>query len=412
MASKLKAVFESPTLIAQLETERACRPLLPDNDGSDSDPELQDLGSLLNTEKHIKFLRTILKGPLPAGFRALDASKPWLIYWCCNALAILGNGIDDLKPAIVETILSAQCKSGGFGGGNQQLAHLAPSYAAINALALSGDEEAWDKIDRQACYNWIMSLKQKDGSFIMCKGGESDPRATYCAFSIASMLNIITEELVANSAEYISSCQTYEGGFANVPLSEAHGGYAFCALASLCFLGPPHVVLPKYINVENAIKWLSSRQMTVEGGFSGRINKLVDGCYNLWVGGCWGLLEAAIVNERNTEIPSLWNRTALKNYTIYCCQDPRGGLRDKPGKSPDSYHTNYVLCGLAASESVYLYEQEPGAPLTGLGEYAYMWKTLAYNPSAPQLINPIHPLHVLPVGVAEKMKAHFRKVPI
>lgn len=32
------------------------------------------------------------------------------------------------------------------------------------------------------------------------------------------------------------SCQTYEGGFSAVPGTEGHGGYAFCAFASLILL--------------------------------------------------------------------------------------------------------------------------------------------------------------------------------
>jgi hypothetical protein len=35
----------------------------------------------------------------------------------------------------------------------------------------------------------------------------------------------------------VCSCQTYEGGFSGVPWSEAHGGYTFCAVASLAILG-------------------------------------------------------------------------------------------------------------------------------------------------------------------------------
>lgn len=30
------------------------------------------------------------------------------------------------------------------------------------------------------------------------------------------------------------------------------------------------------------------------GGFKGRTNKLVDGCYSWWVGGCVGLVEGLI----------------------------------------------------------------------------------------------------------------------
>jgi hypothetical protein len=41
--------------------------------------------------------------------------------------------------------------------------------------------------------------------------------------------------------------QTFEGGMAEHPDSEAHGGYAFCALACLCIMGEPHVIMPKYV---------------------------------------------------------------------------------------------------------------------------------------------------------------------
>ena len=33
------------------------------------------------------------------------------------------------------------------------------------------------------------------------------------------------------------SCQTYDGGIAAVPDTEAHGGYAFCGLAAASLLG-------------------------------------------------------------------------------------------------------------------------------------------------------------------------------
>ena len=38
------------------------------------------------------------------------------------------------------------------------------------------------------------------------------------------------------TAEWVAQCQTYEGGFGGEPFNEAHGGYTFCGLASLCIL--------------------------------------------------------------------------------------------------------------------------------------------------------------------------------
>ena len=44
----------------------------------------------------------------------------------------------------------------------------------------------------------------------------------------------------------MSAGQSFEGGISTKPDVEAHGAYAFCALACLCILGDPHVIVPKY----------------------------------------------------------------------------------------------------------------------------------------------------------------------
>lgn len=132
------------------------------------------------------------------------------------------------------------------------------------------------------------------------------------------MLDIFTPELVEGTAEFIASCQTYEGGFASAshpsisfnklisspcpPLGEAHGGYTFCALASWVLLQPYLTSLSQQtismsmpsINLKNLLRWLTQMQGTeIElGGFKGRTNKLVDGCYSWWCGGSFALLEA------------------------------------------------------------------------------------------------------------------------
>lgn len=110
-----------------------------------------------------------------------------------------------------------------------------------------------------------------------------------------------------------------------------------------------------YLDVPRLIAWLSSRQYAPEGGFSGRTNKLVDGCYSHWVGGCFPLIEACLnggsrggnddvaatatsSSRGSSRLPpaeeSLFSREGLIRYILCCCQDQtkRGGLRDKPGK--------------------------------------------------------------------------------
>jgi protein farnesyltransferase subunit beta len=76
------------------------------------------------------------------------------------------------------------------------------------------------------------------------------------------MTNILTEELRVGAREFIISCQTCEGGFGGEPGNEAHGGYAFCAFASLLILGEGMSA-----NVEALEDWVVHRQMGFEGKF-------------------------------------------------------------------------------------------------------------------------------------------------
>jgi protein farnesyltransferase subunit beta len=91
--------------------------------------------------------------------------------------------------------------------------------------------------------------------------------------------------MFTNSPEWLARCQTYEGGFAGEPGLEAHGGYSFCGYAALILLGKEHL-----IDTDRLLKWTVNRQMRLEGGFQGRTNKLVDGCYSFWVSGLLPLL--------------------------------------------------------------------------------------------------------------------------
>eukprot|EP01100_Stratorugosa_tubuloviscum_P011501 TRINITY_DN5131_c0_g4_i1.p1 TRINITY_DN5131_c0_g4~~TRINITY_DN5131_c0_g4_i1.p1 ORF type:complete len:269 (-),score=117.27 TRINITY_DN5131_c0_g4_i1:191-997(-) len=219
-------------------------------------------------------------------------------------------------------------------------------------------------------YQFLLRMKDPCGGFHMQEDGELDVRSTYCALSIASLLNLITPELIENTAEYIVSCQTYEGGMGGCPGNEAHGGYTFCAFAGLCILGKSQL-----IDIDRLIYWAVSHQMLSEGGFCGRTNKLVDSCYSFWQGALFPLLDEELLkikshkpstflleqnlNENQNENQNrnidngiwLFDQIGLQNYILFCCQDINGGLKDKPGKNCDFYHTCYSLCGLSIAQN-------------------------------------------------------------
>jgi protein farnesyltransferase subunit beta len=86
--------------------------------------------------------------------------------------------------------------------------------------------------------------------------------------------------------------------------------------------------------------------MTVEGGFQGRANKLVDSCYSFWLTAAIEVIQ--LMNSDFTNKTTLFNAKALQAYILIACQNEQfGGISDKPGMKPDFYHTAYPLAGLS-----------------------------------------------------------------
>jgi len=307
-----------------------------------------DTSPVLNRGKTVNFLRRGLR-ELSEGYECLDASRPWLVYWILHSLELLGEPITPKEKSEFSSFL-ARCQNptGGFGGGPGQVSHLAPTYAAVNALAIIGTEEALSVVDRPSLASWLDKLRCPDGAFLMHEDGELDIRGVYCALSAARLTNVYSSDLFAGTEKWLQRCQTYEGGFGGVPGMEAHGGYSFCGLAALMLMKQENVC-----NLNNLLLWGAKRQMRLEGGFQGRTNKLVDGCYSFWQGGLFPLLHQLLSSQSKENLPRknwLFDQRGLQEYLLICCQDPRGGLVDKPGKSRDFYHTCYTLSGLAVAQ--------------------------------------------------------------
>ncbi|KAK4127211.1 terpenoid cyclases/Protein prenyltransferase [Parathielavia appendiculata] len=473
----VRDVLVTETSQVQDETVELCLPLLS---GESEELQYNEHGvPPLDRERHVKFLHQCL-GQLPGRFVAADASRPWFLYWCLSALTMLGEDVTPYRQSLAATARSMQNDTGGFGGGGRQLSHMATTYAVVLSLALVGGDETYEVVDRKAMWRWLCSLKQPDGGFQVCLGGEEDIRGAYCAAVIISLLRLPLElapeslaytgdgsvNLLTGVGDYVRRCQTFEGGISGQPNAEAHGAYAFCALGCLALLDHPGRSIWSYLDVPRLIAWLSSRQYAPEGGFSGRTNKLVDGCYSHWVGGCFPLIEAclnstsggcgapaaddpAIAAASSKRLPpadeSLFNREGLIRYILCCCQDQtkRGGLRDKPGKMSDAYHSCYVLSGLSSAQHQWvLDEPEPEAtqqqlkgqaeglvpektagegtlsssPLSSLPGGEAVWAVLPYLDGLrifdnTDRVRPIHPVYAIPQQSVRAMREYFRARP-
>ncbi|ROV87474.1 hypothetical protein VSDG_09796 [Cytospora chrysosperma] len=180
IAAMIPDIFTSPppvrddlhttTSISQDQTVELCLPFLS---GEKHDETNAHGIPHLDRERHIRFLHKQL-GKLPPPFMAADASRPWFLYWCLNALRLLGEDVSSYRESLIETARSMQNDTGGFGGGNGQLSHLATTYAVVLALALVGGHDVYEVVDRRALWKWLCTLKHPSGGFQMAVGGEVD----------------------------------------------------------------------------------------------------------------------------------------------------------------------------------------------------------------------------------------------
>jgi protein farnesyltransferase subunit beta len=354
------------TLTQQMETEDSVTSLFERNEMLSSAKDFHMVS--LRKERHIAFLRRGLfaEGGVSVG---LYASQAWVLYWCLHGLSLLGEVLTKIEiDGVLGFLRRCRNTDGGFGGGEGQQSHLAPTYASLLSIATIGTPEAYGIIDREKLYNFLLSMKGEDGSFRMHEGGEVDVRASYIAAVCASLTNMWSPELRQNMAEFVSSCQSYEGGIGSLPGTEAHGGYTFCGLAAVVILGEAHK-----LDLPRLTEWVVQRQMPVEGGFQGRTNKLVDGCYSFWQGSIFPLLDMVLVNpdmyatEPDGDILEAWNeedgswlmdQRALQLYNLVAAQ-ALAGLRDKPSAKPDYYHTCYVLSGYSIAQHNAAYSLSP-----------------------------------------------------
>lgn len=332
------------------------------------------------------------------------------------------------KIRLINTLRPLQNATGGFGGGHGQYAHCAATYAALLSLAAV---DGLEMVDRKAMWHWLGSVKQSSGGFRMAVGAEEDVRGAYCALTALTILNLplsLPADAPARASgmtsfldglgEWVGRCQTFEGGISGAPTNEAHGAYAFCALACLGILDAPSKSIPKYLDVEALARWLSSKQTRVEGGFAGRTEKLVDACYSHWIGGCWALIQSAMGLPQDKD---LWSREGLVRYLLCCGQQPgkKGGMRDKPSTRPDGYHTCYSLAGLSAAMNKYVFqESEEGVGMSG-GRLpaAFQWR--AEKATAEErkkwafdevdTVVAVHPVFVLPMDVVERARKQFEE---
>lgn len=61
-------------------------------------------------------------------------------------------------------------------------------------------------------------------------------------------------------------------------------------------------------------------------------------------------MDIAMDGKCNVDGHWLFDQDFLQAYTIFCCQNVNGGVKDKPTKGADPYHTTYGLSGCSIAQ--------------------------------------------------------------
>jgi len=292
---------------------------------------------------------------LPTPYSVEDANRMTLGYFCLSSLALLPSpAVDEtttdsaletmLRPVqrqgFIDWVYQQQSTStGGFRGSDSIIddkeelnrPNLIQSYTALLILALLRDDLI--KLDRFKLLNFLQKCQQLDGSFTnsYCTDSEGeeepgDPRTSYAAFSICSLLNDWNFIDVDKGLKFLNSCRNQQGGggggFGQRPFSEANAGPTYCAIACYKLCGR----IKQIENKKSLLRWLINLQQqqpiptsssassssssgstpcsSIESrsdddhdddddesasvmdhecaGFQGRVNKPLDACYSFW----------------------------------------------------------------------------------------------------------------------------------
>ncbi|KAK4047711.1 geranylgeranyl transferase type-1 subunit beta [Microbotryomycetes sp. JL201] len=251
-------------------------------------------------------------------------------------------------------------------------ANLIQSYAALLILAILDDN--FQRLDLLGLIRFIGSCQTDDGSFKQYPSCSEpgDPRSTYSAFVIASMLDDWSTINVEMALSFIESCQRPEGGFAIRPFAEPQGelskdlpavaneltpsiavqpgGFTYCSIACYALSNK----LDRLPNRKRHLRWLVDRQLEppdesesdneddndtetdektrhfemiteTRAGFQGRAGKTTDACYSFWC------LAAIRLLTGSTDLVDVERNTA---WLLSCQHETYGGIAREPGAIP------------------------------------------------------------------------------
>ena len=287
---------------------------------------------------------------------------------CYCALAscfMLGMDMEPIIEAcsLVKFVSACQSHEGGIGGEPYNEAHGGYAFCAFAALALAGKEEA---VDVDKLHAWLSRMQGR------CEGGmkgRTNKLVDGCYSWWQGGLGSILEERKSNEKWGIFQSGGRHTGVATADFTRTEKTVMNWLEADIMDIPTAREKLCDELE-DNASRLteecLQAEQALASGtGSVGSMEDLQEAarqCSQLYsrisnsvfAEGAMSSLRSthyAAINSSSESSSCACNMELLQLYILLACQVPqKGGLRDKPGKGCDFYHTCYCLSGLAAAQ--------------------------------------------------------------
>jgi prenyltransferase beta subunit len=261
------------------------------------------------------------------------ANKPWILYWLLNSIDIsyfhskkkfFLKNINRSVLFLFEMNLSQIFKN--------SISSLFTLYSTVlySTIIFKKNSQFIDYISIKSIYHFIKSLTIDSLSPRNSNISDCDGRNLLCIFTISSLLGILTLDLENIFIEKVGHLAITLEGFSSKRVNGAHGALTYCWVSSFFFLSEKYKI-KLHLDIK---KWFGTRQHFLIFGFSGRISKIPDSCYNFWIGASLILLNVKFSKK-------------LQNTFIFCSDKMSSSFSDRSGKIADSYHLCYSTCGFA-----------------------------------------------------------------
>lgn len=192
-------------------------------------------------------------GAVAAWFQYLSRASVAVsgVYWCLGGLALLGVNVKEDGPLgttrhtqLVAFIKRCHCPStGGYKPHPNSTNSILATLSAVQALQLLG--VPLTAAEQNSIRSYVHALHDTHtGGFLFAHPttsswtNEPDLRFVLCALATLFHLGDDLTQLsdVDALVRFILACQNADGGFGGRPQDESHGGFTYCAIASLALL--------------------------------------------------------------------------------------------------------------------------------------------------------------------------------